>query len=89
MANQHEDSAIAIEEVVSELHRRGVERGELEYERLVAEARKEAAGIIAEAEASRDSLTEDGRREPFLLSDRQTVRRKGQGLNPKLAVVGW
>lgn len=63
MANQHQDGAIAIEEVVSELHRRGVERGELEYERLVAEARKEAADIIAAAEGRRDSLTEEGRRE--------------------------
>jgi F0F1-type ATP synthase membrane subunit b/b' len=63
MANQHEDSATAIEEVVSELHRRGVERGELEYERLVAEARKEAANIVTAAESRRDSLTEEGRRE--------------------------
>jgi F0F1-type ATP synthase membrane subunit b/b' len=63
MANQHEDSATAIEEVVSELHRRGVERGELEYERLVAEARKEAASIIAAAESRRDSLNEEGHRE--------------------------
>lgn len=69
MANQHADSAIAIEEVVSELHRRGVERGELEYERLVAEARKEAASIIAEAEGRRDSLTEEGRREAARLVD--------------------
>ena len=63
MANQSEDSATAIEGVVSELHRRGVERGEAEYERLVAEARKEAADILAAAEAQRDSLTEEGRRE--------------------------
>jgi hypothetical protein len=63
MARQQEHGAIAIEEVVSELHRRGVERGELEYERLVAEARREAAGIIAAAEAHRDSLAEEGRRE--------------------------
>lgn len=63
MADKHEDSATAIEEVVSELHRRGVQRGEIEYERLVAAARKEAAGIVAAAEARRDSLTEEGRRE--------------------------
>ena len=63
MADKHEDSATAIEEVVSELHRRGVERGELEYERLVAEARKEAASIIAAAESRRDSLAEEGQRE--------------------------
>ncbi len=69
MANQQEQGAIAIEEVVSELHRRGVERGELEYERLVAEARKEAAGIIAAAEARRDSLAEEGRREAARLVD--------------------
>lgn len=69
MAGKHEDSATAIEEVVSELHRRGVERGELEYERLVAEARKEAAGIIAEAESRRDSLAEEGQREAQRLVD--------------------
>jgi F0F1-type ATP synthase membrane subunit b/b' len=63
MADQHEDSATAIEEVVSELHRRGVERGEAEYERLVAQARKEAAAIVASAEANRERLTEEGRRE--------------------------
>ena len=63
MANQNQDSATAIEEVVSELHRRGVERGELEYERLVAEARAEAAQIVAAAESRRDSLTEEGQRE--------------------------
>jgi F0F1-type ATP synthase membrane subunit b/b' len=63
MADQHKDSATAIEEVVSELHRRGVERGELEYERLVAEARKEAANIVAAAESRSDSLTEEGHRE--------------------------
>lgn len=60
---QHQDSASAIEDVVSELHRRGVERGEQEYERLVAEARKEAANIVAQAEAHRESLTDEGRRE--------------------------
>lgn len=63
MVDQAEDSATAIEEVVSELHRRGVERGEAEYERLIAEARKEAAAIVAEAQAQRDSLTDEGRRE--------------------------
>lgn len=63
MAGQNEDSATAIEEVVSELHRRGVERGEREYERLIAEARKEAADIVAEAESHKQNLIEDGRRE--------------------------
>jgi F0F1-type ATP synthase membrane subunit b/b' len=69
MTRQQEQGAIAIEEVVAELHRRGVERGELEYERLVAEARKEAAGIIAAAEARRASLVEEGRREATRLLD--------------------
>ena len=69
MADQHKDSATAIEEVVSELHRRGVERGEKEYERLVAEARKEAAAIIATAESQRESLLEEGRREAARLVD--------------------
>jgi hypothetical protein len=69
MAKQPEDSATAIEEVVSELHRRGVERGELEYERLVAEARKEAAAIIAAAQSERDSLIEEGHREAARLVD--------------------
>jgi hypothetical protein len=63
MAEKHEDSATAIEEVVSELHRRGVERGELEYERLVTEARREASSIIAAAESRRDSLIEEANRE--------------------------
>jgi hypothetical protein len=69
MPHQQEQGAIAIEEVVSELHRRGVERGELEYERLVAEARKEAASIIAAAEARGASLAEEGRREAARLVD--------------------
>jgi F0F1-type ATP synthase membrane subunit b/b' len=63
MASQSEDSATAIEEVVSELHRRGVERGEREYERLIAEARKEAADIVTEAESHKQHLIDDGRRE--------------------------
>ncbi|MCP5128806.1 MAG: hypothetical protein H6985_04385 [Pseudomonadales bacterium] len=69
MPDKQNDSAAAIEEVVSELHRRGVERGEQEYERLVAEARKEAAGIIAAAESHRDSLAEEGGREARRLVD--------------------
>jgi vacuolar-type H+-ATPase subunit H len=63
MAETQQGSATAIEEVVSELHRRGVERGELEFERLVAEARKEAAAIVSAAESRRDSLIEEARRE--------------------------
>ena len=69
MADQHEDSATAIEEVVSELHRRGVERGELEYERLVDEARKEAATIVSAAESRKESLIEEGSREAERLID--------------------
>ncbi len=63
MADPYKESATAIEEVVSELHRRGVERGQSEYERLVAEARKEADSIIAAAEARRRILEEEGQRE--------------------------
>ena len=69
MAGQSEDSATAIEEVVSELHRRGVERGEREYERLVAEARKQAADIVAEAESRKQQLIDDGGREAARLVD--------------------
>jgi F0F1-type ATP synthase membrane subunit b/b' len=69
MPDKQRDSAAAIEEVVSELHRRGVERGQLEYDRLVAEARKEAASIIAAAESRRDSLAEEGGREARRLVD--------------------
>ncbi len=69
MPDKQRDSATAIEEVVSELHRRGVERGELEYERLVAAAHKESAGIIAAAESLRDNLAEEGRREAQRLVD--------------------
>ncbi len=63
MVDKRADSATAIEEVVSELHRRGVERGESEYERLVAEARKEADSIVAAAQARRQILEQEGQRE--------------------------
>lgn len=52
-----------IEDVVAELHRRGVERGEQAYERRVAEAREEAARIVAEARAEREQLISAGRHE--------------------------
>jgi F0F1-type ATP synthase membrane subunit b/b' len=52
-----------IEDVVAELHRRGVERGEKEYERLVAEARDEAARLVAEAQREREQLISAGRQE--------------------------
>ena len=69
MSENPVESASAIEDVVAELHRRGVERGEREYERRVAEAQKEAAEIIAAARSESAHLVEEGRREAARLVD--------------------
>lgn len=63
MSTEQVPDSATVESVVAELHRRGVERGEREFERLVAEAREQASGIVADAEAQREALVEEGRRE--------------------------
>lgn len=63
MPEKPAESASAIEDVVAELHRRGVERGEREYEQRLAQARREAAEITAAARDESEHIVAEGKRE--------------------------
>jgi vacuolar-type H+-ATPase subunit H len=69
MPGQQHNPNTAIEDVVADLHRRGVERGEQEYARLLAQGRSEAQRIIAEAQSSKQALIAEGSREAQRLVD--------------------
>ncbi|MDJ0657783.1 MAG: ATP synthase F0 subunit B [Xanthomonadales bacterium] len=56
-------STPGVEDVISELHERGVKSGREEAERIVADARLEAGDIVKSAEKERERMIAEGQRE--------------------------
>ncbi len=67
--NPVEQSVGGVEEIISELHERGVRSGKEASERILAKARVDAGDIVREAEAERDRIVADGTREAGRIKD--------------------
>ncbi len=67
--NPVDQSVGGVEEIISELHERGVRSGKEASERLLAKARVDAGDIVRQAEAERDRIVADGQREAGRITD--------------------
>lgn len=72
-----EGSVGGVEDIISELHERGVKSGKQESERILAEARMQARDILGEAETERDRIIGEGRREAERIEDAAKVEADG------------
>lgn len=73
-----------IQELTDKLYREGVEKGNEEAQKLIAEAQKEAQKIIEEAQNQADSITSNARKSAEELADNTKSELKlfaGQALN--------